>query len=140
MNRFLSDENVFWFAVNLLIWFFDVFYNAVLLGQNHSHRHLEKYVSGYSKKQYPKSNITENFLPLDTHTYVFVSGGKKSNFFGKFFEHTKWMIPIITRVYHYRGFFISNFANRFLFNRSHWLKFPNKSIETLSVTYLTRIP
>ena len=41
--------------------------------------------TGVSRKQstpnFPKN---EHFLPLDTHTYVCVSGGKKCSFFGKF--------------------------------------------------------
>ena len=34
-----------------------------------------------------------HFLPLDTHTYVCVSGDKNFYFFGKFCFRTKWMIP-----------------------------------------------
>ena len=41
--------------------------------------------NGVSRKQsmsnFPKN---EHFVPLDTHTYVCVSGGKKCSFFGKF--------------------------------------------------------
>ena len=33
-----------------------------------------------SKPHFPKN---ERFLPPDTHTYVYVSGGKKRSFFGK---------------------------------------------------------
>ena len=43
-----------------------------------------------STPDFPKN---EYFLLSDTHRYVCVSGGKKYQFFEKFWKHTKWMIP-----------------------------------------------
>ena len=40
------------------------------------------------------STYAEFFLLLDTHRCVFVSGGNKYWFFGKFYVRTKWIIPM----------------------------------------------
>ena len=37
-------------------------------------------------ESFPKNHY---FLPPDRHTYVFVSGGQKYDFFGKFYVRTK---------------------------------------------------
>ena len=48
-------------------------------------------------QNFPKTNIS--LSPLDTHTYVYVSEGKKDQFFGKFCLHTKRMIPYGERIH-----------------------------------------
>ena len=35
------------------------------------------------------------FLPLEAHMYMYVSGGKKWQFFGNFCVRTKCMIPVM---------------------------------------------
>ena len=47
----------------------------------------------HSFNTYLKISEKLTLLPPDTHTFVFVSGGKKCEFFGKFCVSTKLMIP-----------------------------------------------
>ena len=49
----------------------------------------ERGLRGNSFTTYGKSSIKLTFLPLDTHTYVYVPEGKKCQFFGRFCVLTK---------------------------------------------------
>ena len=49
----------------------------------------------FKETKYAKFSKKQTFLPLDTHTYVRVSRGKKCSFFGKFYVLSFLQRPIL---------------------------------------------
>ena len=73
----------------------------------------------------------EHFLPPDTHTYVFVSGGKKYSFFGKFGVLCFFETPVLRLALlpYYRRFMSMDLSFFFRGNNDEAIRLFEKAID-----------